>query len=42
MLKKIIEGISSAVIVIVNENVSALRNFFRGVADFFSKNRLSI
>ncbi len=40
MLKKIIEGISSAVIVIVNENVSALRNFVRGVADFFSKNRL--
>jgi len=39
MLKKIIEGISSAVIVIVNENLSALRNFFRGVSDFFSRNR---
>ena len=40
MLKKIIEDISSAVIVIVNENISALRNFVRGVTDFFSKNRL--
>ncbi|MHC4394583.1 MAG: hypothetical protein ACYS1A_02915 [Planctomycetota bacterium] len=40
MLRKIIGGISSAVVLIANENFSALRNFFRGVMNFFSKNRL--